>query len=165
MLTIDLDVQKAADAALESKAGQSLHGAVVVMDVRNGDILALASVPTYNPNHFIQHPDQAIWEHEWSHWTNDDLQVQMNHAVQGLYPPGSIFKIVVGLAGLENGTLNPKETIYSPGYFPMPGRKPIRDTAPAGDYDFDRALALSCNFYFITNGLKPGVLPEAIALG
>jgi penicillin-binding protein 2 len=165
VLTIDADIQKAADIALQSWAGQNLHGAVVVMDVRNGDILAMASAPSYNPNHFIRHPDPAIWEQEWSHWTNTDLQGQLNHAVQGFYAPGSIFKIVVGLAGMENGTLDPKETIYSPGYFPMPGRKPIKDTAHAGDYDFDRALALSCNFYFITNGLKPGVLPRVIAMG
>jgi penicillin-binding protein 2 len=164
VLTIDLDVQKAADAALLRGAGADLHGAVVVMDVRNGDILAMASAPTYNPNHFIQHPDQATWEREWSHWTNGELQVQMNHAVQGLYPPGSIFKIVVGLAGLELGTLNPKEILTSPGYYPMPGH-PIHDTAPAGDYDFDTALALSCNFYFITHGLKPGVLPRMVTLG
>jgi penicillin-binding protein 2 len=164
VLTIDADIQKAADTALERMAGQSLHGAVVVMDVRNGDILALASVPAYNPNHFIHHPEEATWEREWSRWTNEDLQVQMDHAVQGLYPPGSIFKIVVGLAGLENGTLNPREVISSPGYFPLPDRR-MKDTAPAGDYDFNRALSLSCNFYFITNGLKPGVLPRVIALG
>jgi penicillin-binding protein 2 len=60
--------------------------------------------------------------------------------------------------------LNPREVIYSPGFYPMPGH-PIHDTAPAGEYDFDRALAQSCNFYFITNGLKPGVLPRLIALG
>jgi penicillin-binding protein 2 len=166
VLTIDADVQRAADLALESRAHESLHGAVVVMDVRNGDILALASAPTYNPNHFIKHPEDNTWQYEWARWTNEDLQVQMNHAVQGLYPPGSIFKIVVGLAGLENGTLNPKEKIYSPGYVPIPGRsRPMRDTAPAGDYELNRALALSCNFYFVTNGLKPGVLPRVIALG
>ncbi len=164
VLTIDEDIQKAADTALQLRSGQSLRGAVVVMDVRNGDILALASVPSYNPNHFIQHPDEAAWQREWYRWTNEDLQLQMNHSVQGTYPPGSIFKIVVGLAGMENGTLNPREIVTSPGYFPMPGH-PIHDTAPAGDYDFNRALALSCNYYFITNGLKPGVLPRVIALG
>jgi penicillin-binding protein 2 len=166
VLTIDADVQRVADMALQSAAGKTLHGAVVVMDVRNGDILAMASAPTYNPNHFIQHPDPAIWEEEMSRWTNEDLQGEMNHAVQGNYPPGSIFKIVVGLAGLENGSLNPKETITSPGYVPIPGRsRPMRDTAPPGEYDFDKALALSCNFYFVTNGLKPGVLPHVIEIG
>jgi penicillin-binding protein 2 len=164
ILTIDADVQKAADIALQSRAGQSLHGAVIVMDVRNGDILAMASAPTFNPNHFVQHPDPQVWEQEWLRWTNEDLQVQMNHAVQGLYPPGSIFKIVVGLAGLELGTLNPQEVIHSQGFYPMPGHI-IHDTAPAGDYDFDRALAQSCNVYFITNGLKPGVLSKVIEIG
>jgi penicillin-binding protein 2 len=98
-------------------------------------------------------------------WNDKDLELQINHAVQGGYAPGSIFKIVVGLAALELGVLNPKEKIYSPGYYPMPGRKPIGDTAGSGDFDFDRALAKSSNFYFITQGLKPGVLPKIVAIG
>ncbi|MDB6067551.1 MAG: Penicillin-binding protein 2 [Pedosphaera sp.] len=164
VLTIDLDIQKAAEAALQSGPAD-VRGAVVVMDVRNGDVLALASAPFYNPNHFVQHPEAEAWEREWERWTNGDLQVQMNHAMQGEYAPGSIFKIVVGLAALEQGVLNPEETFHSLGYFPMPGRKPIKDTAGAGEFNFDKALALSSNPYFITQGLKPGVLPKIVALG
>ncbi len=165
-LTIDLDLQKAADHALES-VREDVHGAVIVMDVRNGDVLAMASSPSFNPNHFIQRPAPDVWSHEWDRWTNQDLEVQMNHAMQGEYAPGSIFKIVVGMAALEAG-LDPKQILASPGEVPIPGRKPMGDTAPAGDYDFDRALARSCNYYFVTivtNGLRSGMLQKVVALG
>ncbi len=165
-LTIDLDIQKAADRALNG-AGEDAHGAIVVMDVRNGDVLAMASSPSYNPNHFIQRPAQEVWAQEWQRWTNQDLEVQMNHAMQGEYAPGSIFKIVVGMAALEAG-LDPKEVFVSPGEVPIPGRKPMHDTAPAGDYDLDRALARSCNYYFVTivtNNLRSGLLQRVVALG
>lgn len=165
VLTIDLDIQKAAEAALDS-VRENVHGALVVMDPRNGDILAMASAPGYNPNHFIQRPAPEIWAAEWERWTNTDLEVQMNHAMQGQYPPGSIFKIVVGLAALEQGVLNPNEIFHSLGYYQIPGSsKRIGDTAKEGDFDFDKALALSSNPYFITQGLKPGVLPRMTALG
>ncbi len=165
VLTVDLDIQKAAEAALGA-VRDNIHGALVVMDPRNGDILAMASAPGYNPNHFIQRPSPEIWAAEWERWTNTDLEVQMNHAMQGEYPPGSIFKIVVGLAALEQGVLNPKEIFHSLGYYQIPGSsKRIGDTAKEGDFDFDKALALSSNPYFITQGLKPGVLPRMTALG
>jgi penicillin-binding protein 2 len=163
VLTIDLDIQKAADEALDSVKVDA-HGAVVVMDVRNGDVLAMASSPTYDPNHFIQRPAQEIWSREWERWTNEDVQVQMNHALQGKYPPGSIFKIVVGLAALEQNAFDPHKIFHSDGYF-MLGNRRIGDTAHAGDFDFDRALAKSSNPYFIDLGLRPGVLPKIIAIG
>ena len=165
-LTVDLDIQKAADRALDS-VREDVRGAIVVMDVRNGDVLAMASSPSFDPNHFIQRPAPDVWAPEWDRWTNQDLEVQMNHAMQGEYAPGSIFKIVVGMAALEAG-LDPKEIFTSPGYVPIPGRRPMRDTAPAGDYDFDRALARSCNYYFVTivtNRLNSGMLQRVVALG
>jgi penicillin-binding protein 2 len=165
-LTLDLDIQKAAEKALES-IGDDSHGAIVVMDVRNGDVLAMASAPNFNPDYFIRHPAPDVWAREMERWTNEDLQVQMNHAVQGMYAPGSIFKIVVGMAALEHG-LDPKQIYQSPGYVPIPGRQPMHDTAQAGDYNFDRALAKSCNYYFVsivTNELKAGMLQKVVALG
>jgi len=162
-LTIDLDIQRAADAALDT-IKENAHGAIVVMDVRNGDVVAMSSFPTYNPNHFIQRPSQDIWSHEWERWTNETAEVQMDHALQGMYPPGSIFKIVVGLAGLEQRAFDPKAIFHSDGYY-MLGRRRIGDTAHAGDFDFDRALAKSSNPYFIDLGLRPGVLPKIVALG
>jgi penicillin-binding protein 2 len=163
VLTIDLDIQKAAEAALEA-AKAEVHGAVVVMDARSGDVLAMTSAPSYNPNHWIQHPDPERWKAELERWQDPDIKVQMNRAMQENYPPGSIFKIVVGLAALEQGVLDPNQIFHSLGYYLMPGRR-IKDTAGEGDFDFSRALAKSSNPYFITQGLKPGVLPKMVALG
>ncbi len=169
VLTIDRDIQKEAESAL-AQAQANVRGAVVVMDAQNGDILAMASAPTFNPNFYaVRHADpaaQAADREYLDYLGNTNSRPQINRAMQENYAPGSIFKIVVGLAGLEAGTLHPTEIFHSEGYFPMRGlAKPIGDTAGAGEFDFDRALAKSSNPYFITNGLKPGVLPRIIALG
>ena len=163
VLTIDLEVQRAAERALD--AAQTTYtgpvrGAVVVMDTRSGDILAMASSPTLNPNSFIPKPSREEWERIQL------LQAEKNRATQMNYAPGSIFKTVVGMAALEAG-LNPLEEIPvaenpkqpGKGYIVVRGR-PVRDTAPPGDYNFRKALKLSCNAYFITNGLRVG--PEKI---
>lgn len=153
VLTIDLAIQQAAERSVQQRAGVNARGAVVVMDVQNGDILALASLPALNPNHFIFGFPPA----DRARLDDPKLRLQINRATQENYAPGSIFKIVSGLAALEAG-LNPHQEIYNPGYFSFgPGRRPIHDTAPAGLYDFRRALKLSSNTYFITNGLKAGM--------
>ena len=164
VLTIDVEVQKAAENALRGVYGPTTRGAVVVMDVRTGDVLALASSPTINPNESVKGYTQAEWQ-----WRQDaKLTPQLNRATQGCYAPGSVFKIIVGLAALEAG-LNPNEIIHvTPNpRIPSTGiiyvgssHRPVKDTAPPGDYDFGRALKLSCNTYFITNGLRVG--PERI---
>ncbi|MDB6110782.1 MAG: Penicillin-binding protein 2 [Pedosphaera sp.] len=163
VLTIDLDIQKASEVALQ-EAQANARGAVVVMDARNGDVLAMASNPTYDPNFFAERHDPATSAKMWEYLNDKNLRPQWNRAMQENYAPGSIFKIVVGLAALEQG-LNPEETFHSLGYFPMPGRKPIGDTAGAGDFNFSRALAKSSNPYFITQALKPGMLPKIISVG
>ena len=161
VLTIDLRIQQAAEKALRNVRGPTTRGAVVVMDVRTGDVLALASSPTLNPNLFVE---PRIPAEEWRRIS--ELQAQKNRATQENYAPGSIFKMVVGLAALEAG-LNPHEIYHVQPNPEMPnkgaifvGRRKIRDTAPPGDYDFRRALMRSSNSYFITNGLRIG--PERI---
>src|SRR5437879_12548136 len=78
--------------------------------------------------------------------------------MQENYAPGSIFKIVVGLAGLEAGTLDPNEIYHSKGFYEIArGHKPIDDLAGPGDFNFRRALVKSSNSYFIREGLKLGV--------
>jgi len=161
-LTIDLDIQRAAERALYSSPyGTNTRGAAVVMNVNNGDIIAMASVPGYNPE---------IWPHGISHqessYLNDPkLRPEINRSTQENYQPGSIFKIVVGLAALEQGVLDPAEFFDSPGFYKFPNRKPVHDTAPAGMYDFRLAFIHSSNTYFIKQGLKPGVLQRIIELG
>jgi penicillin-binding protein 2 len=159
-LTIDLTIQKAAEQALHSgPEGTHTRGAVVVMDPTNGDLLAVASSPTFDPNQFIQ----GLSHDELQSLNDYKLRPQINRATAGVYAPGSIFKTVVAMAALEAG-LNPKEKIYNPPDPSEPwhghifvGRRKVKDLAPPGDYDFQRALIKSSNTYFITNGLKAGV--------
>ncbi len=162
VLTVDLDLQKAAETALAS-AQPNVRGAVVVMDAQNGDVLAMASAPSFDPNHRL-HPDPATKKAEDERWTDEDLGLQRNRATYENYHPGSIFKVVVSMAGLEAGVLNPSQVYHSPGYF-MLGRRRIDDTAGPGDFDFDRALAKSSNPYFCDLGLKPGVIEKIITIG
>lgn len=163
VLTLDLDIQKAAEAALR-EAQADARGAVVVMDVRNGDILAMASAPTYDPNHFTEFHDPKPWNSE--RWDDPELGIQKNRATQENYHPGSIFKIVTSLAALELGVLDPNEIYHSEGFYRIAGRpNPFGDTAGAGDFNFYRAFAKSSNPYFINYGLKPGVLQKMIVLG
>jgi penicillin-binding protein 2 len=151
-LTIDLAIQTAAEKALAG-ATANARGAAVVMDVMNGDVLAMASSPTYDPNSFVDGISQSDYEH-----LNDPTTKHMfNRATYGEYPPGSTFKIVTAIACLESG-LDPKATIYNPGYYQKNNRsRPIDDTAPAGMYNFEKAFYHSSNTYFITNGLKAGL--------
>jgi penicillin-binding protein 2 len=157
VLTIDFHIQRAAEMALQSVFGPETRGAVVVMQVESGDILAMVSSPAVDPNRYIQGFTRAEWERVTA------LKAEKNRATHENYAPGSIFKMVVGLAALEAG-LNPHEVLYNPGYVPIPGRRPLEDLAPAGNYDFRRALARSSNFYFVTNGWRIGA-ERIIALG
>jgi len=161
VLTIDVQIQQAAETALRrlGPQGTDTRGAAVVMDVRTGDILAMASSPTFDPNDYIK----GITPPELA-WLNDPrLRPQINRAMQENYAPGSIFKTVVAMACLENGLdpkaiytvqENPRRRGYGVYYL---GNRDIRDTAPSGPYDFRRALIRSSNSYFIEHGLRVGV--------
>lgn len=152
-LTIDVPIQRASERALSRIAGSATRGAVVVMDVRNGDLLALVSSPSFDPNSFLGRMSPEEFEA-----LNDDKQrPQMNRAVSGAYAPGSIFKVVVGLAALEAGVLDPLEARHYLGYWPLgPKSLPIKDLAGPGYFDFKRAFKRSSNAYFIDHGLKAG---------
>lgn len=160
VLTLDLAVQQAAERALQGVFGAATRGAVVVMDVRTGDILAMVSLPTLDPNWYVH----GITHKQWQRIT--DLNAEMNRATWQNYMPGSAFKLVVGMAALE-GDWRPEDVIHvepNPAQ-PSKGHKRVgnhtfKDTAPPGDYNFRRALKLSSNSYFITCGLHVG--PERI---
>jgi penicillin-binding protein 2 len=155
-LTIDLPLQRAAEQALARApgAGPTVRGAVVVMDSRNGDILALASAPSFDPNIFAL----GHMTHEEMERLNDPKYTpQINRAVGGAYPPGSTFKIITAIACLESG-LDPNEVFDSPGeYRPTRAARAIGDTAGAGKFNFERAFYRSSNTYFIVKGLKAGL--------
>jgi penicillin-binding protein 2 len=155
VLTIDVTIQQAAESALQS-AMSSTRGAVVVMDPNNGDVLALASCPTYDPNIWMR----KISAEEWTFLNDPVLKPQIDRAMQENYAPGSIFKVVTGLAALEAG-IDPDQKIYNPGWIRVPGRRtPIDDLAKPGEYNFRDAFIHSSNTYFITNGMRAGI--EAI---
>ena len=157
VLTVDMDIQKAAEDSLRNHWGAGVRGSVVVMDVRNGDILAMVSSPAYDPNQFAQGINADKYQ------AFKDSGAENNRATHENYAPGSIFKTVVALAALENGLdpnrtfrvdPNPRDTAKG-GIFI--GRRLIRDTAPPGEYKFQRAFIHSSNSYFVTNGIRAGV--------
>ena len=117
VLTVDLDIQKAAHEALAgNRVSDDARGAVVVMDVRNGDVLAMVSSPSFNPDDFIHHPAPEFWER----WNNKDLEVQIDHAMYGHFEPGSIFKTIVGMAALEMESLTRIKSSSAPVTLPFP---------------------------------------------
>lgn len=147
-LTIDLDVQTIAERAL-AEVSPHVRGAVVVMNPRNGDILALVSAPSFDPNRF-----PGVSHEYYKYLMEPERSATRCRATQDNFSPGSIFKIVVALACLEKGTMNPNELYKNEGYI-MAGRR-FKDEARPGMYDFRRAFIKSSNSYFIHHGQKAG---------
>lgn len=146
-LTIDLRIQQAAEAALGDTVG-----AVVVMDPRNGDILAMASAPNFDPNLFCP----KITTENWNQLLHDQRKPLFNRALNGLYAPGSIFKPLVAFAALKQG-VNPNLTLECPGYFELGNQKFACYMNEAhGHINFRRAIRVSCNVFFYQLGLKCG---------
>ena len=155
-LSIDRDIQLAAEAALHAN-GPETRGAVVVMDPRTGDLLALVSLPGFDSNKFIS----GFSREEITRLNDERLNRWLNRATGSggvSYPPGSIFKLISAVAYLEEGLIDPAKRIYNPGHFKNHKLYPyyeVDDTAPSGDYDFIRAFKLSSNTYFIHHALTP----------
>lgn len=171
VLTLDSRIQKAAEKALShAPDGTSTRGAIVVMDTRNGDVLALASSPTINPNCWASN----LWPPGEKARVDDvHYKPQLNRATQDdTFHPGSIFKIVVAMALLENG-LNPEATYNVQANPDEPSRGIItygrngstRDTVAPGPYNLRRAFIKSSNSYFIHYGMEPGMVQKITELG
>ena len=148
-LTLDSDLQQKAEELLEGR-----EGAIVVMDVESGEILALASYPSFDPNKFIN----RFTPEEWQELANNPEYPLQNRAIRGLYSPGSIFKITMAVAGLELRMINDNtyvtcygETIiygHPFGCWYEPGHGPL---------NLYGALQHSCNIYFYQLGRKLGI--------
>ncbi|MGC6399504.1 penicillin-binding protein 2 [Sphingomonas sp. FW199] len=149
-LTIDLGLQDYAARRLGNESG-----AVVVIDTRTGGILAIASMPAYDPNAF----SDGISRAEWGFLTADDHLPLTNKALQGLYPPGSTFKPATALAALRSG-IDPERTVNCPGGYQL-GNRFFRCLGRHGPVNLHRAIAKSCNTYFYTVGREAGM--EAVA--
>lgn len=151
-LTIDLDLQRAAEDAFRPGA----RGAVVAMDPRNGEVLALVSKPNYDPNEFSTGISQARWN-EMSQGGNYPL---FNRAIQAAYPPGSTLKPFVALAGLSTKAIMPGTTFHDGcfGYYQFGRRKfGCWDKDGHGWTALRTAMARSCDVYFYQLGLRLGL--------
>ncbi len=147
-LSIDLDVQKAAEDGLGERAG-----AVVAMDPNTGEILALASHPNFDPNLF----PRGIPPKDWVRLMNDPSHPLYNRAIQSVYPPGSTFKIIVSLAGLETGVIKLDDKVTCRGGLKL-GNHTFRcwKKEGHGPISFHDALVQSCDVYFYTMGDRIG---------
>ena len=150
-LTIDYDLQKAAEDGFRH-AG--FNGSAMILDPRDGEVLAMVSLPAYDPNDFAAGIDHAAW----AALRSDDLKPLQNRAIQGRYSPGSTFKIVVATAALEEELVTPDFTVNCGGGAMFHGnyfRCNLR--GGHGVVDMRRAIEKSCNMYFYTLGNMLGV--------
>ena len=149
-LTLDRSIQESTMKALErglNKTGVKA-GAAIVMAVNSGDITAMVSTPVFDPNQFTPGISHSLW----NHYLTNTPSALLFRPTQERYPPGSIFKIISGLALLENG-LDPTKHIQCRGSYRI-GRRTINCTASPGLYDFKRAFKHSCNSYFIHHAIS-----------
>jgi penicillin-binding protein 2 len=148
-LTIDTELQTLAKNLLLEK-----HGAIVCLNPMNGEILALASTPSFDPNLFIKGIDRKTWKEMV---TSKDFPLQ-NRALTGQYPPGSVFKIVVALAALQEGVITADEEIFCGGAFFL-GKSKFRcwKKYGHGKVNLHKALVESCDVYFYTVGKRLGI--------
>ncbi len=150
-LTIDAEVQRAAEEGLRI-AGY--NGSAVMLDPRNGEILALASVPAFDPNDFAS----GIAAKTWGQLMTDPLRPLSNRAIQGRYSPGSVFKIAVAVAGLEEGLITPDTAFFCGGGATFYGRFfKCHTGGPHHSISLRNAIEKSCNVYFYSVGNLLGV--------
>jgi len=150
-LTIDTDLQKAAEDGFRL-AG--FNGAALILDPRDGEVLTYASLPSYDPNDFSVGIDRATW----NSLNTDKLKPLQNRVLQGRYSPGSIFKIVVATAALEEGLVTPDHRITCNGGANFFGRFfKCHLKGGHGSMDMRHAIEKSCNVYFYTLGNMLGV--------
>jgi penicillin-binding protein 2 len=152
-LTIDTDLQRGILARLGDEAASA-----VVMDCTNGEVLAMTTTPSFDPALF----DSGVSEKQWIEWTSNRRTPLINKATAGVYPPGSTFKMAVGLAGLRAGSITPEDRINCPGYID------IGDTRfhcwrkhGHGSLNMRGGLKNSCDVFFYEVARRTGI--DAIA--
>ncbi|HYI43473.1 MAG TPA: penicillin-binding protein 2 [Sphingomicrobium sp.] len=158
-------VQLAIDADLQEFAARRLgeeSGSCVIMDCMTGDILAMVSMPAYDPNSF----SDGIGRSEWTSLSEDPRKPLLNKVLNSLYPPGSTIKPMGALALQAHG-IKPSERIHCPGGYRL-GNRFFRCLGRHGSVDMHRAIAKSCNTYFYAMGHRIGydnIAPMAKMLG
>jgi penicillin-binding protein 2 len=148
-LTLDLDLQAVAEIAMEGK-----RGAVVALNPQNGEVLAMVSRPTFDPNAFATRMTADYWKR----LTSSDDNPLLNRAIQAQFAPGSTFKPIVALAGLETGTIDRNARVRCDGgatFYDHYFRCDLR--SGHGSLDLHQAIVHSCDVYFYTMGDKVGI--------
>lgn len=166
MLTIDAELQKITEDALAhniemmqtgelSGAETANEGAAVVINVKTGEILAMASYPNYNPSLFVD----GISTENWNNYLNDSRHPLINKAISSISPPGSTFKMVTAIAGLESGAIDLNTKINDTGKYTY-----YRDYQPVcwkrgghGWLNVTQAIEASCNYFFYETGRRTGI--------
>lgn len=150
-LTIDVKLQQAAKKALEGE-----KGAVVAIDPQNGDVLALASQPAYDPNLFVNGISYA----DFATLQNDPGRPLYNRAIRGQYPQASTIKPFMGMAGLESGYATPRQRVRDPGYYKLSFSSQIYRCwrrSGHGVVDLNKAIIISCDTYFYDLAFRMGI--------
>ena len=148
-LTIDHALQEYVQARLGEQAASA-----VVIDCETGDILAIGSSPTYDPNSFVS----GISVADYKALTDNKYRPLVPKSVQGLYPPGSTFKMVTALAGLEAGIIGPEDYVRCPGHMEISGRRfHCWKRSGHGSVNLLSSLAESCDVYYYDIALKVGI--------
>ena len=151
---IHTTIDESAQRALYDSLTLYKSGCGVALDIETGDILAIASTPSFDPNNFSG--DDA--EEYIAGLRSNFAKPFMNKVFEGLYPPGSTFKIVVALAGLESGAITPNETIFCPGYWDYGDRRyHCWEHKGHGHVNVVGALKHSCDIYFYQMALRIGI--------
>ncbi|HAA02500.1 MAG TPA: penicillin-binding protein 2 [Syntrophobacteraceae bacterium] len=148
-LTIDIELQKAAEACLKDRAG-----AIVALDPQNGAVLAMATNPSFDQERFVR----GFTAQEWKAMTEDPGHPLLNRVFGAAYPPGSTYKPVLAVAALQEDIIKPNVKVSCPGYYNFAGRdyRCWRERGH-GSVDLHQALVQSCDVYFYTVGMRLGV--------
>lgn len=150
-LSIDIRLQKAAYEALKDK-----RGAAVVINSKNGEVLAMVSSPSFDPNIFVG----GVSAKDYKKLSNTLQRPLFNRAVRGVYPPASTIKPFVGLAGLDKGFITTSTTIYDPGKYKLSNSSHVyRDWKKTGHgmINFKRSITVSCDTFYYQLGNKMGI--------
>jgi penicillin-binding protein 2 len=161
-ITLDNELQGYTHARLKGESA-----AAVVIDCESGDVLVSASSPSYDPNLFVR----GISVANYRALLENPYRPLPNKAVQGIYPPGSTFKMITALAALEDGQIDINETVYCPGHKEISGRRfHCWKRGGHGNVDFHRSLRESCDVYYYELALRTGIekisaMAERLGLG
>lgn len=149
-LTLDARVQEAAENAMEG-----MTGTVVALAPETGEVLAMVSRPGFDPNVFTR----GVSVEEWQNLIYGKENRLTNRAIQGQYPPGSVFKIIMAVAGLAEGVISIDENVSCPGYYRIGNSRPFHchKRGGHGHVDVIDAIQKSCNVFFYTVGQRLGI--------